>query len=173
MAYRVYTNGYNVGVDLDRPFINHLLKEAYLWSERSKDPSTKVGALALKRDIVVSQGYNGFPRKITDHKDLLHTREKKYPRIVHAEMNVIANAAKLGISLDGCTLICTHHPCARCAGVIINTGITRIIFDHNTFTDDFKSRMDIALAEDMFREAGVVVFGVDFDPEYKCPLSIE
>ena len=165
MKHVPYTNGYDASVylsDLNPSFLEHLIKEAYLWSSRSKDPSTKVGATALKQDIVVSQGYNGFPRNIEDEFDLLNTREEKYPRIVHAEMNVIANAAKLGISLQGCTLICTHHPCARCAGVIINTGITRVIFDYTTFTNDFKRRMETSIAGDMFKESGVVVIGVDF-----------
>ena len=60
----------------------------------SKDPSTKIGAVAIgDKGQVLSQGYNGFPRGIEDSPERLHIREEKYKYIVHAEMNCIFNAS--------------------------------------------------------------------------------
>ena len=69
-------------------------------AEWSKDPSTKIGAVAIgDKGQVLSQGYNGFPRGIEDSPERLHIREEKYKYIVHAEMNCIFNASFNGVSL--------------------------------------------------------------------------
>ena len=67
-------------------------------SEWSKDPSTKIGAIAIgDHGQVLSQGYNGFPRGINDDTFRLTVREVKYKYIVHAEMNAIYNASFNGV----------------------------------------------------------------------------
>ena len=91
----------------------------------SKDPSTQVGAVIvdpLKR--VVSTGYNGFPMNTADHLQYYLEREKKLLRVVHAEANAILFAKR---DLTGCTLYCTMHPCANCAALIIQSGISRVV----------------------------------------------
>ena len=55
---------------------------------------------------------------------------------IHAEQNAIIQAAKLGISIDGATLYCTHYPCTICAKMIVNSGIKRVVFLH-PYPDDF------------------------------------
>lgn len=67
---------------------------------------------------------------------------------VHAEQNAIIQAAKLGVSVQGATLYCTHQPCSICAKMIINSGITRVVFDEG-YPDEFSIKM--------FNEAGVKV----------------
>ena len=103
-----------------------LAQEVAGWS---KDPSTKIGAIAVgAKGQVLSQGYNGFPRGIDDHVDLYKDRETKYKYVVHAEMNVIYNATYHGICLEGSTLYVTGLPvCSDCAKGIIQVGISRVV----------------------------------------------
>tara|TARA_R100000027_G_scaffold44531_1_gene33554 strand:- start:138 stop:617 length:480 start_codon:yes stop_codon:yes gene_type:complete len=103
-----------------------LAEEVANWS---KDPSTKIGAIAVgAKGQVLSQGYNGFPRGIDDHVDLYKDRETKYKYVVHAEMNVIYNATYHGICLEGSTLYVTGLPvCSDCAKGIIQVGISRVV----------------------------------------------
>lgn len=104
----------------------------------SKDPSTKVGAVIVGPDREIrSTGFNGFPRGIADTDERLNDRDIKLSLVVHAEMNAILNAARIGVSLKGCTLYLTATddsgavwggaPCTRCAVEIIQSGITEIV----------------------------------------------
>lgn len=103
-----------------------LAKEVSSWS---KDPSRKIGAIAVgTKGQVLSQGYNGFPRGIEDRVSYYEDRETKYKYVVHAEMNVIFNATYNGVSLDGATLYVTGLPvCSDCAKGIIQVGIRRVV----------------------------------------------
>lgn len=103
-----------------------LADEVAQWS---KDPSTKIGAIAVgKKGQVLSQGYNGFPRGIEDKVEYYQDRETKYKYVVHAEMNVIYNATYNGVSLDGATMYVTGLPvCSDCAKGIIQVGISRVV----------------------------------------------
>ena len=98
-------------------------------SSWSKDPSTKIGAIAVgSKGQVLSQGYNGFPRGIEDTISHYEDRETKYKYVVHAEMNVIYNATYNGVSLDGATLYVTGLPvCSDCAKGVIQVGIKRVV----------------------------------------------
>ena len=79
-----------------------LAKEVSTWS---KDPSSKIGAVAIgKKGQVLAQGYNGFPRGIKDDLNRYAVKKIKYRYVVHAEQNVIYNATYNGVSLDGSTL---------------------------------------------------------------------
>jgi len=103
-----------------------LAEEVSSWS---KDPSTKIGAIAVgSKGQVLSQGYNGFPRGIEDTISHYEDRETKYKYVVHAEMNVIYNATYNGVSLDGSTLYVTGLPvCSDCAKGVIQVGIKRVV----------------------------------------------
>ena len=67
---------------------------------------------------------------------------------VHAEQNAIIQAAKYGINISGATLFCTHQPCVICAKMIINAGITRVVYK-NGYPDEFSIQL--------FNEANVIV----------------
>ena len=118
----------------------------------SKDPSTQVGAVivdASKR--VVSMGFNGFPRGIADN-ERLHDRSIKYEIILHAEVNAVLFARA---NLEGCTLyIWPCGACSRCASLIIQSGITRVVMP-STIHPRFKESIDLGIA--LLREAGVDV----------------
>lgn len=103
-----------------------LAEEVASWS---KDPSTKIGAVAVgSKGQVLAQGFNGFPRGMEDKLEYYEDRETKYKYVVHAEMNVIYNATYNGVSLDGATLYVTGLPvCSDCAKGIIQVGIKRVV----------------------------------------------
>ncbi len=97
-------------------------------SQRSHDAETKVGSLLVNNanGAIIATGFNGFARKVDDSK-LPTTRPEKYRFIVHSEMNLIANCAKNGISMDNCTLYCTLTPCESCMRMLWQCGITDVI----------------------------------------------
>ena len=76
---------------------------------------------------VVSLGYNGFPRGMSDATEYYSDRETKLSRVVHAEANAILNAGRNGVSVEGCTLYSTLFPCSSCALLIIQAGIKRVV----------------------------------------------
>lgn len=91
----------------------------------SKDPSTQVGAVVVDQDKrIVSTGYNGFARGVDDGRLSTTDREEKLRRTIHAEVNAILYARR---DLTGCTIYVTHPPCARCAAVICQSGIKRVV----------------------------------------------
>jgi dCMP deaminase len=125
---------------------------------RSKDPSTKVGAVIARRDNTIAAcGYNGFPRYVEDHPGLLGNRDEKLKRVIHAEMNAILTAKE---PLHGCTLYSTLFTCERCAVHVIQSGITRVVApakapEHLAASERWKEAH--ALAEQLYSEANVEV----------------
>lgn len=131
-----------------------LAKEVASWS---KDPSTRVGAVAIgQKGQVLSQGYNGFPRGIEDKSERMENRDWKYLLIVHAEMNAIYNATYNGVSLDGSTMYVSGLPCcSECAKGIIQVGVSEVVMDGDPKNPRWKQSCDLALS--MFKEAGIGV----------------
>jgi dCMP deaminase len=123
----------------------------------SKDPSTKVGAAIFGPGMEIrATGWNGFPRGVVDSEKRLNDRPTKYKFVVHAEANAIANAARSGVALEGCTLLVTAlHPCNDCAKLIIQSGIKKVYAplpnDDERWADNFE------IAATMFRESDVSV----------------
>jgi dCMP deaminase len=127
-------------------------------SSWSKDPSTKVGAVTVgNQGQILSQGYNGFPRKIKDTPERLNDRSVKLKHVVHAEMNCIYNATLNGVSLDKADLYVFGLPvCSECAKGVIQVGIKRVIMCHPATIDE-RWRDSFADTEQMFSEAGLSV----------------
>lgn len=130
-----------------------MAKEVATWS---KDPSTKVGAVAVgSKGQILSQGYNGFPRGVKDTPERYDVREEKYKYVVHGEMNAIYNACHTGASLDGATLYVTGLPvCSECAKGIIQVGISKVIMEYPKDIPD-SWRESMKTTSSMFLEAGV------------------
>jgi dCMP deaminase len=104
---------------------------ALLSAQRSKDPSTQVGACIVnKRNKIVGAGYNGLPAGCNDDEFPWHREgdilETKYPYVCHAELNAILN--NIGIDLHGCRLYTTLFPCNECAKAIVQSGITEVVY---------------------------------------------
>lgn len=129
-------------------------------SEWSKDPSTTCGSVIVGDDgQVIAQGYNGFPRGMRDDKALYKTREVKYNRIVHAEMNAIYNAALNGVSPKNATMYVHGLPCCHeCAKAIIQVGIKEIVM-HSS--NDPRWNDSCLMAKEFLDEAGVKVTYID------------
>ena len=97
-------------------------------SQWSKDPSTKVGCIAVKDRRVIATGYNGFPIGISDDKNDYENRDIKYKKIVHAEKNMIYNACQHGVSLVGSTVYVSGLPtCEECWKGLVQVGISRLV----------------------------------------------
>jgi dCMP deaminase len=122
----------------------------------SKDPSTQCGAIIVAdTGQVLSQGYNGFPRNISDDEELYKNRESKYERVVHAEMNAIYNASRTGVSLNNATIYVHGLPCCHeCAKAIIQVGIKEVVTHES---NDPRWNKSCNLATDFFKEAGINV----------------
>lgn len=127
-------------------------------ASQSKDPSTKVGALAMDDDYNVrSVGYNGFPRGVDDDAQLYAHRPTKYARTSHAEMNVVAQAARTGASINGCTLLLTElYPCSTCTKLLIQSGVRRILAPDVQMSDKWEREWDVSRV--LCQEAGVSVY---------------
>ena len=126
----------------------------------SKDPSTKVGAvIADGSHRIVGQGFNGLPRGVRDDPAVLADRDEKLRRTIHAEVNAVLLA---GRSVAGCTIYVTHPPCARCAAVLIQVGIARVVATDRALGSHWAA--ELASSERMLREAGVEIVSY---PEYR------
>lgn len=134
-----------------------LAQEVSSWSI---DPSTKVGCVLVKNKRVVSTGYNGFPKNISDSFDRLMDREQKYEITVHAEVNAVTTAALHGVSTEGCSAYVTFSPCSRCASVLINAGITAVYVLGGS---EIPSRWldSFILAAKLFKEANIAYSVID------------
>ena len=140
----------------DKRFME-LTEQVATWSSCFKE-DRQVGAVIVRDKRILSTGYNGAPEGVKSCKEkgeCLRLKmgitsgtllEKCYS--VHAEQNAIVNAARLGVSLDGATLYCTHRPCVICAKLIVNAGIKRVVYKEG-YPDEF--------AVELLHEANVQV----------------
>lgn len=125
----------------------------------SKD-TTKVGCIIVGPDKeIVSTGYNGFPPGVQELGGRLQ-RPKKYLYTSHSEENSIALAALRGTKLEGCTLYLSEgaFPCARCARLIIRSGIRRIVcspIEDSIMQGDWKDEFDAATK--MFADTEMII----------------
>ncbi len=110
----------------------------------------QVGAVIVRNKRVLTTGYNGAPSGIKSCKERGEClrRNNNIPSgtqlemcyAVHAEENAIAQAAKLGISVEDATLYCTHQPCIICCKMIINSGIKRVVYKEG-YPSEFSLRL--------------------------------
>lgn len=133
-------------------WLDHFMTLAKFCAGMSKDPSTQVGAVIVRPDrTVASTGFNGYPHGCDDSD--YTGRERKYQRIVHAEMNAIMSARE---SIHGYTLFTWPiQPCERCMPHIIQSGIRQLVVqDMDASQRWFESAV---LGRGMALEAGVSV----------------
>jgi dCMP deaminase len=124
----------------------YYMKVAQVTSENSKALRLKVGAVLVKDDQIISDGFNGMPSgfdntcekficldkaKCLDSSTCsicLSKSLKTNPEVLHAESNAITKCAKYGYASLGSTLYVTHSPCIECAKLIIQAGIKRVVY---------------------------------------------
>lgn len=120
---------------------------------KSKD-TTKVGAVLVGPEGEVRlTAFNGPPRGVEDSPERFE-RPAKYLFASHAEANLIAFAAREGISTKGCAVYVTHHPCAGCARTLIQAGVSKVI--HGDGSTSMPPE-EFTAAATMFAEAGVKI----------------
>lgn len=108
---------------LDRRY----LRMARIWAENSYCIRRKVGALLVKDQMIISDGFNGTPagfENVCENSDGLTK-----PYVLHAEANAITKVARSNNSSEGSTLYVTASPCLECAKLIIQSGIRRVVFN--------------------------------------------
>lgn len=124
---------------------------AILSSNRSKDPSTQVGACIVdKNNRILSIGYNGLPRGMDDNEISWSTEgellNKRDPYVCHAELNAILNFR--GTTLEGSTIYVDLSPCYECTKAIIQAGITEIVYYR-----EWKSNSDSSIVAKQIRQS--------------------
>lgn len=149
-----------------REYDIRFLKEAQKESLISPDPSTKVGAIITTTyrsmpQKIIGRGHNCFPELCSQNPEIYADRERKYLRVVHAEVYAILNS---GQSPQGGTLYVwppsAGPTCARCAAVVIASRIKRVVYLHqeNEFSERWAK--ELAEARTMYHEAGVEIAGL-------------
>ncbi len=143
---------------IDRPDWDHYFMQiAAVVATRSTCLRRQVGALLVYNKRILSTGYNGAPSGLSHCLEVGCLREQlKVPsgerhelcRGLHAEQNAIIQAAVHGVAIKGAVLYCTHYPCAVCAKMLVNAGVSFLILAEN-YPD--------SLAKDIFAEAGIEV----------------
>ena len=131
-------------------FDRSYIEMASVWARNSYCRRRQVGALIVKDNMIISDGYNGTPsgfEKICEDENGVTK-----PYVLHAEANAITKVAKSGNSSLGATLYVTAAPCLECSKLIIQAGIRRVVYkDEYRLTDGI----------DLLKAAGVEVEKVD------------
>lgn len=102
------------------------LRMALIWSENSYCKRRQVGAVLVKDQMIISDGYNGTPAGFENICE--DTNGDTKPYVLHAEANAITKVARSNNSSDGATLYVTASPCMECSKLIIQAGIKRVVF---------------------------------------------
>ena len=110
------------------------LKMANIWAQNSYCKRRQVGALLVKDQMIISDGYNGTPSGFENICEDENNLTKPY--VLHAEANAITKVAKSNNSSEGATMYVTSSPCMECSKLIIQAGIKRVVFTDNYRLED-------------------------------------
>ena len=99
---------------------------AKIWAENSYCKRRQVGALIVKNNAIISDGYNGTPSGFDNVCE--DNNNVTFPYVLHAEANAISKLARSNNNSDGATLYITASPCLECAKLIIQAGIKRVVY---------------------------------------------
>jgi len=110
---------------LDRRY----MRMARIWAENSYCKRRQVGALLVKDQMIISDGFNGTPSGFENNCEDENNMSKPY--VLHAEANAITKVARSNNSSQGATLYVTASPCIECAKLIIQAGIKRVVYGEN------------------------------------------
>lgn len=125
---------------------------ALVWAENSYCRRRQVGALLVRDGAIISDGYNGTPSGFENVCE--DENDRTLPHVLHAEANAITKVAKSSNSSLGATLYVTASPCIECAKLIIQAGITRVVY-----TEAYRDAGGVELLQ----RAGVEVARVDIN----------
>lgn len=138
----------------DKRFMELALSVAN-WSSCVRN-NRQVGSVIVRNKRILTTGYNGAPAGVKSCKekgyclrDRLNIESGTRAEMcyaIHAEQNAVIQAAKMGVSVEGATIYVTHQPCSVCTRILINAGVSRIVYLHE-YPDKFSL--------DLLRESGV------------------
>ena len=117
-------------IEIDKRY----LRMAGIWAENSYCKRRKVGALIVKDQMIISDGYNGTPSGFENVCEDEYNVTKPY--VLHAEANAITKVAASSNSSKGATIYITSSPCIECAKLIIQAGIRRVVFSDSYRTPE-------------------------------------
>ncbi len=129
------------------------LRMAQIWSENSYCVRRKVGALIVRGNMIISDGFNGTP---SGFPNVCEENNVTYPYVLHAEANAITKVARSNNSSEGATLYVTASPCMECSKLIIQAGIKRVVF-----SDLYRIQDGL----DILRRAGIEVVHMPLEKE--------
>ncbi|MBO5549967.1 MAG: dCMP deaminase family protein [Prevotella sp.] len=107
-------------------FDQRYLEMARIWAKNSYCQRRQVGALVVKQGMIISDGYNGTPSGFENVCEDETGVTKPY--VLHAEANAITKLARSNNNSEGATIYITASPCIECAKLIIQSGITRVVY---------------------------------------------
>ena len=134
-------------------------------AERSTCCRRQVGAIAVRNKRILATGYNGAPRNMPECSSIGCLREQMHVpsgqrhelcRGLHAEQNVIVQAAVHGVSIEASDIYCTHQPCLICAKLIVNCGVAAVYFE-SPYPDP--------MSEALFADAGIILSQIALPPQ--------
>ena len=125
------------------------LRMAQIWAENSYCQRRKVGALVVKKQMIISDGFNGTP---SGFENVCEENDVTKPYVLHAEANAITKLARSHNSSEGATLYVTASPCLECSKLIIQAGIKRVIYGEQYRLSD---------GIDLLKRAGIEVVQLD------------
>jgi dCMP deaminase len=135
------------------------MRHVYLAASKSKDPKTKIGAVLIKNNRIIANGFNGFPCGVKDTEERYNNRDLKHKLVVHAEANAVLQCAQQGVSSMTSVLYTQGIPCSECTKSIIQAGVYKIIVHKQwpNLVHDEKWVSSFNTARMMLEEASVVV----------------
>ena len=137
-------------MDKQKELDSRYLRMARIWSENSYCKRRQVGALIVKDERIISDGYNGTPSGFENVCEDENNQTKPY--VLHAEANAITKIARSNNNSDGSTLYVTDSPCVECSKLIIQAGIRRVVYARDYRLTD---------GVDLLRRAGIEVEQLD------------
>ncbi|MDR2652738.1 MAG: dCMP deaminase family protein [Prevotellaceae bacterium] len=133
-------------------FDRRYLEMAAVWAKNSYCKRRQVGAIIVKDNMIISDGFNGTPSGFENICEDENGDTKPY--VLHAEANAITKVARSNNSSDGSTLYITSSPCVECAKLIIQAGIKRVVFSDNYRISD---------GIELLKRANIEIVQIDLD----------
>ncbi len=121
------------------------VRMARIWAENSYCQRRKVGAIVVKDQMIISDGYNGTPAGFENVCEDENNVTKPY--VLHAEANAITKLARSNNSSSGATMYVTASPCIECAKLIIQSGISRVVYSEKYRLEDGINLLKLANIE--------------------------
>ncbi len=128
--------------ELDTAYIDIAIR----WSEMSKAQRRKVGCIIVKNNQIISDGYNGTPSGFDNNCEDENFTTK--PEVLHAESNALMKLARSTNNSENATMYLTCSPCFECSKLIIQAGISRVVYK-----DNYRSQEGV----DLLRKANIIV----------------